>query len=226
MKSLKFTSVVLTLALSQAVGANALYSWKHKDGTPTFSPDPPPKGVPYVIVGPDLKPIPQPLPGLQQGDDQNSGNGNSQSNSSEQSPPVAQQNVPESATSSAATISPTASAAATTNAPVKRGGDIVMTPAPGSADATAPAASAAKSDWKPVMYADDPNPDANTPVEIPPAAEVPASDNQISAECLDVKQQLLTLESKFANAESATEMDNAIVGINSYRKAKKGLCGL
>jgi len=69
MKSLKFTSLLLALVLSQTAGANALYSWKHKDGTPTFSPDPPPKGVPYVIVGPDLKPIPQPLPGLQQGND-------------------------------------------------------------------------------------------------------------------------------------------------------------
>ena len=210
MKSLKFTSVVLALVLSQAAGANVLYSWKHKDGTPTFSPDPPPKGVPYVIVGPDLKPIPQPLPGLQQDNDQ----GNSQS------PPVAQENVPLPSTNP------------TSAAPVKSASDVVMTPAPGSIDSTPaqPAAAASTpapaTDWKPVRYADDPNPGNNSTATKAPTSEIVPTDNRISAACLDMKQQLLVLESKFANAVSAADMDTAIVGINSFRKANKGLCGL
>jgi len=217
MKSLKFTSVVLALILSQMAGANALYSWKHKDGTPTFSPDPPPKGVPYVIVGPDLKPIPQPLPGLNQNNNQNNNAGQSQS--------IAQQAQSQPSVNAL----PPASISAT---PAKRAGDIVMTPAPGSAGEAAkpqPALNtpeAAKPDWKPVMYADDPNPARNNPVTSATTAPEPTAASRITVECLDVKQQLLMLESKFANAATATEMDTAIVNINSYRKAKKGLCGL
>ncbi len=240
MKSLKFTSVVLTLALSQAVGANALYSWKHKDGTPTFSPDPPPKGVPYVIVGPDLKPIPQPLPGLQQGNNQgtsptNNGPINNGQVNNSQSQPVTQQPLPQPAANNQATVPAATNAAPVANAaPVKRSGDIVMTPAPGSLNNAAPQqpaanvpATAPQPDWKPVRYADDPNPRQSTSVATArTAAPEPAQADQISVECLEVKQQLLTLESKFANAVTATEMDSAIVGINSYKKAKKGLCGL
>jgi len=206
MKSLKFTSLLLALVLSQTAGANALYSWKHKDGTPTFSPDPPPKGVPYVIVGPDLKPIPQPLPGLQQGND----NINQ---------PVAQPGAPQSSN----TVSANA-------APVKNATDIVMTPAPGTANTAAqqqPApAAAAKPEWKPVRYADDPNPDQKRSVAKARREEVAAPVDQISSECLDVKQQILMLESKFANAVTASEMDAAIVSLSSYKRHNKGLCGL
>lgn len=212
MKLLKLTSLVLTLLLSQLAGANVLYSWKHSDGTPTFSPDPPPKGVPYVIVGPDLKPIPQPLPGLRQSN-----------------PAQSQPLVPQSAPQAAAGV------AATAAAPVKKASDIVMTPAPGSVAAspqkTSPqiAPETPPADWKPVTYANDPNPARNTPpASAQPTATtpVPAPAGHISAECLNVKQQLLVLESKFANAVTATEMDTAVVMLSNYKKNNKGLCGL
>jgi hypothetical protein len=53
------TLVTCATALSISLAANAgnLYSWKAKDGTPTYSPDPPPPGTVYTIVGPDLEPI-------------------------------------------------------------------------------------------------------------------------------------------------------------------------
>ena len=214
MKSLKFTSLVLALVLSQTAGANALYSWKHKDGTPTFSPDPPPKGVPFVIVGPDLKPIPQPLPGLQQSNGQSNGQNN---NSPTQ--PVAQQSAPQSSTTASSNV-----------APPKRATDVVMTPAPGSLNTTAQQqttpASAPKPDWKPVIYADDPNPGRKTSVTKTRSTEAASPADQVSVECLDVKQQVLLLESKFANAESAAEMDAAIVSLSSYKRHNKGLCGL
>lgn len=41
-----------------ALDNNALYQWKGKDGTPTYSPDPPPAGVDYVIVDANLEPLP------------------------------------------------------------------------------------------------------------------------------------------------------------------------
>lgn len=41
-----------------AIPADALYQWKTKDGTPTYSPDPPPDGVDYTVVDADLNPLP------------------------------------------------------------------------------------------------------------------------------------------------------------------------
>jgi len=46
----------LALTGSQVI-AGSLYQWTGKDGTPTYSPDPPPDGVNYEIVGADLKPL-------------------------------------------------------------------------------------------------------------------------------------------------------------------------
>ncbi len=53
------TLIGCAAALSMSLAANAgnLYSWKAPDGTPTYSPDPPPPGTVYTIVGPDLEPI-------------------------------------------------------------------------------------------------------------------------------------------------------------------------
>ncbi len=45
------------LAFSLSANAGNLYSWNSADGTPTYSPDPPPPGTVYTIVGPDLEPI-------------------------------------------------------------------------------------------------------------------------------------------------------------------------
>lgn len=40
-----------------ALNNNALYQWVTKDGTPTYSPDPPPDGVDYVVVDSNLQPM-------------------------------------------------------------------------------------------------------------------------------------------------------------------------
>lgn len=201
MKSLKLFSIVLTLLLGSAATANPLYSWTTKDGTPTYSPDPPPKGVSYIIVGPDLQPL--------QG-----------------------QPVTASATSAQA---PQSSSIANTAA----SGNLVLTPAPGSANtpvktannsASQPATPRAK--WKPVVYADDPNPTANKPVISAPApSEVaPVSSNQqsnqLSEACLNVRQKVILLESQFANAVTAKQMDDAIVKLSIFKKQNKGYCGL
>lgn len=200
MKLLKFTSVMFTALLlaqitgvAQTAGANNLYSWAHDDGTPTFSPDPPPKGVPYVIVGPDLQPLP----------DQN-------------------------ASPAAANV---AAQPAATPATQANNSGLVLTPAPGDANSAAPATAAAKpkSAWKPVKYADDPNPGANQPVFTARAATpetiVPET-TQVSAECLTLKEKLMLLENQFANAVSAAQMDTAVVRLNTFRKQNKGHCGL
>lgn len=55
--------IILTLAVAapyttRALDNNALYQWKTKDGTPTYSPDPPPAGVDYIVVDADLNPLP------------------------------------------------------------------------------------------------------------------------------------------------------------------------
>jgi len=64
MKLLALVSMLLAL-VTHTAGANPLYQWIEKDGTPTFSPDPPPKGVDYTIVGPDLEPLTgQPVPSI------------------------------------------------------------------------------------------------------------------------------------------------------------------
>lgn len=47
-----------TKPASVALPADALYQWKTKDGTPTYSPDPPPAGVDYTVVDADLNPLP------------------------------------------------------------------------------------------------------------------------------------------------------------------------
>ena len=55
---LLISSVVMApMTHTAALENNALYQWETKNGTPTYSPDPPPKGVKYVVVGPDLKPL-------------------------------------------------------------------------------------------------------------------------------------------------------------------------
>ena len=52
-----FSVFTAPMTNSAALENNALYQWETKNGTPTYSPDPPPKGVKYVVVGPDLKPL-------------------------------------------------------------------------------------------------------------------------------------------------------------------------
>lgn len=53
------TSVILATGSYAPAFAGTLYQWTGKDGTQTYSPDPPPNGVKYEIVGDDLKPLPK-----------------------------------------------------------------------------------------------------------------------------------------------------------------------
>lgn len=52
-------SLALPALGNAALDNNTLYKWETKNGTPTYSPDPPPKGVDYVVVGADLQPLAQ-----------------------------------------------------------------------------------------------------------------------------------------------------------------------
>lgn len=52
-------SLALPVSGHSALENNALYQWETQNGTPTYSPDPPPKGVKYIVVGPDLQPLAQ-----------------------------------------------------------------------------------------------------------------------------------------------------------------------
>ncbi len=195
MKSLRLLSTLFMLLFCSAVTASPLYSWTTKDGTPTYSPDPPPKGVSYVIVGPDLKPL-------------------------------AGQPVTPGAPSPSENKTPTTTAATSSN--------LVLTPSPGSkSNATKTSAKSPSSKWKPVVYADDPNPTANKP-KISAAVSAPVEDPlqsnqqtiQYSKECFKVRQKVLLLESQFANALTAQQMDDAIVRLNVFRNENKGNCGL
>lgn len=64
-------SLAIPVLANSALENNALYQWDTKNGTPTYSPDPPPKGVKYIVVGPDLQPLeqqPAPLTDSQRSD--------------------------------------------------------------------------------------------------------------------------------------------------------------
>lgn len=191
MKSLKLVVTLMALALAPMVAANPLYSWTTKDGTPTYSPDPPPKGVAYEIVGADLKPL---------------------------------QTQPASTSQAAAEASPA-------NAPAD---NLVLSPKPARSVTTSTPPAKSKTAWKPVVYADDPNPN-DAGVELARAEPANAAaqsratanaDNQISTECFSVLKQIRYLEDRFANAFTATQMDNAVVRLHEFRKQNKGSCGL
>lgn len=53
------TGLLMAASLCAPSYAGTLYQWTGKDGTPTYSPDPPPAGVKYELVGDDLKPLPK-----------------------------------------------------------------------------------------------------------------------------------------------------------------------
>lgn len=205
MKLLKLLSTLLALLVSSTSAANPLYSWTTKDGTPTYSPDPPPKGVSYEIVGADLQPLA----------------GKPVTPTTAQPQPQSLQNT-----------------AITGNA----AGNLVLTPSPGSTAKPATTKTAAKSPsskWKPVIYADDPNPTTNKP-KVNAAGAAPVTDptqsiqpvnqvspvNQLSEACLSVRKQIILLEGQFANALTARQMDDAIVRLNVFRNQNKGHCGL
>ncbi len=189
-------AVPILMALLHSSGANAnnLYQWTGSDGTPTYSPDPPPKGVPFTMVGPDLKPI----------------------QSQAQSAPTDQQ-------------TPQATAGSQNPMVTTRKSNLVMTPDPSSGTEAPNSVAKPKPSWKPVKYADDPNPDDAGPVfknKTVTAASISPPVNRITGECLTIKQRQLVLESQFANAQTATEMDQAVLRLSAFQKQNKGQCGI
>lgn len=60
-KYINFILLALLIVVSHqpvsALDNDALYQWTTADGTPTYSPDPPPPGIEFVVVGADLKPL-------------------------------------------------------------------------------------------------------------------------------------------------------------------------
>ena len=197
MKSLKLHVTLMTLVLAQAAVANPLYSWTTKDGTPTYSPDPPPKGVAYEIVGADLKPLQQQPASAPQ----------ATAPAASQSNPPASQAADQTNSSNNLVVAPTPVNCATANAkPVKANNawhPVVYANDPNPIKASAEPVSAAAQ----------------------PSAEVTAV-NQISSECISVLKQVTFLEDQFASAFTAEQMDDAVVRLNDFRKQNKGSCGL
>jgi hypothetical protein len=163
-----------------ALDDNALYQWQSKDGTPTYSPDPPPPGIDYVVVDSDLKPLPVQPP------------------------------RPET----------TAATAAATPA----------TPAPAAIPAPPGKKSIPK--WKPIRYAADPtlpskkrvtNTDGTAASAEQPVASLSTSPQ--SEECQLLRRETQILESYFAEAESAAEMDRAILKLQEKTNVLRQRCG-
>lgn len=179
-KTITFTLLAVVAFTAQPtlaqLPANALYQWQSQDGTPTYSPDPPPAGVKYVVVDADLNPLP---------------------------------------------VQPAPSTVAT---------GVVTAPAP----AALPAPKKSIPKWKPVRYAQDPNakpaassqaiPVAATASAIAASQEANAGINTspLSAECQLMKRETQILESYFAEAKTASEMDQAILKLqkknNDFRQ--------
>ncbi len=202
--AIAFSAIVAILS-SQAAHATTLYQWTGSDGTPTYSPDPPPKGVSYTIVGADLQPIQGQAPVTQT---------------------AAQPKVPAQALPNP---QPTAqpSTALPTPFTANRKSNVVIVPAPGSAEQPQTTPKKSKTPWKPVKYADDPNPGANQPV-ITRATELENVEpplSSVSSQCIAIKQKRLALEGLFANAQTAKEMDDAILRLSKFRKQTDGMCG-
>ncbi|OED38871.1 hypothetical protein AB833_17680 [Chromatiales bacterium (ex Bugula neritina AB1)] len=55
-KLTSFITLYLIFTCQYAI-AGQLYLWHGRDGTPTYSPEPPPKGVAYTVVGDNLEPL-------------------------------------------------------------------------------------------------------------------------------------------------------------------------
>ena len=199
MKLLAYIPALLAIVLHvQLASANSLYQWTGKDGTPTYSPDPPPKGVQYTIVGPDLQPLTGQPAATSPNQNINSGPTQlSLDNVTEQEP--------------------------VENSTPKKN-NVVIAPTPKSLPQEAP-----KTEWKPVKYADAPSSSTNQPVLTGKAvatASISSPVSTISDQCLSIKQQLLILEGQFANAQTAQEMDQAVLRLSNLQKSNRDQCGL
>lgn len=181
--------------------AGTLYQWVGKDGTPTYSPDPPPDGVKYELVGADLKPLPK--------------------------------NVDLSRPAAAPAAKTQVKKTTVTQAPTG-----VEIPVTGLPTAGLPATAVplhkkpkkAVPKWKPVRYADDPNP----PIKQTRKQAAKATSNPVSAAelarnqpgCVKAKQRMVLLESQFAEAANDKEMDQAILQLREQKPVYLTECAI
>lgn len=177
MNTLNKIAALLLLSLLSPAFAGQLYQWVGKDGTPTYSPDPPPDGLSYTVVGDNLEPLPeQPATGSVQ--------------------TVSKKTAPESNTEN--------------QLPKKN-----------------PVAAVPK--WEPVRYANDPTikqPEEQTGKKTTVAsASLDTPVKYVSPECVAMKRDQMILESRFAQAKSDREMDEAILKLGAHTAEQRRVCG-
>ena len=198
MKLLAYIPALLAIVLhAPLANANSLYQWTSKDGTPTYSPDPPPKGVQYTVVGPDLQPL------------------------------AGQPAAPTSATPNNALgklpLQNTTQQKAAENNTVQKS-KVVIAPTPKSLPEKAPTPKWKPVKYADAPNAEQEQPVFTGNVVTSSTIDSPVT--TVSDECLTIKQQLLILEGQFANAHTAQEMDQAVLRLSNYQKSNKGQCGL
>jgi len=207
-------------ALNMQAFAATLYQWTGEDGTPTYSVEPPPRGVQFVVIGSDLKPTP---------------------NQPSANQPSANQNGMAATQVTSPTAQPKADVAAgTVNAQAlpsnfSKPTGVVIAPTPaGMAQTpnkinqpTAAKPAAPKTKWKPVVYADDPNPQRKPEPAV--AVPTPATNNDsglITSECMQVRKHLAMLEGVFANASTPESMDRAVIELSRFKRKNAQVCNL
>ena len=199
MKLLAYIPALLAIVLhAPLANANSLYQWTSKDGTPTYSPDPPPKGVQYTVVGPDLQPLAgQPAaPSVTK-------------NNSLGTAKLPLQNVPPQNVAEGSSV---------------KKSNIVIAPTPKSLPQKAPTPKWKPVKYADAPSSEKDQPVFTGNVVTTATIDSPVS--TVSDECLTIKQQLLILEGQFANAHTAQEMDQAVLRLSNYQKSNKGQCGL
>jgi len=219
MNKIAFAASIVALqiaALNMQASAATLYQWTGEDGTPTYSVEPPPRGVQFVVIGSDLKP--------------------------KANQPAANQNdAMPAALSGATTIQPKAEVpSGAANAPVvpsnfSKPTGVVIAPTPGGVDQapntpsqpSAAKPAAPKTKWKPVVYADDPNPQRKPEPSV--ATPTPTTNNDtglITSECMQVRKHLAMLEGVFANASTPESMDRAVIELSRFKRKNARACNL
>ncbi len=200
------TGIAMSASLSTSTIAGTLYQWTGKDGTPTYSPDPPPAGVNYELVGADLQPLPK----------------NTDATKATQT-----------ATATTVSRAPKAPVAPPQGQSAENAGQnpSLMQQAAQLATqepAQQPAQQAPKKPivpWKPVRYANDPNPAKKAQVRTSAAnAPDPVSIARNSPACASARQKMALLEGQFAQSVTDEQMDAAILQLREHKPAFKAAC--
>ncbi len=224
-----------------ALDDNALYQWTGKDGTPTYSPDPPPSGVDYIVVDAELNPLPVQPPRVQTPPP------NTDSAPAEAGPPALYRWTGKDGTPTYSPDPPPigidyVAVDADLNPlnvqPPRQETAVAGVPsiAPSAAIQTlAPQKSIPK--WKPVRYAQDPaklaakknrenSQIAGTEVEKTSKDSTTSPGREpLSMECQQIRHEARVLESYFAEAATATEMDQAILKLQQKTQEFRSQCG-